>query len=771
MGNGASATLYADGRFQITQNGQVLLGTAAGQPLFSRALDPNDPQGFHDPKKLTNDTFTQVVDSAIAMDSPSPGVLHLVTTADQAPTVLVSLALASDAGFYAGLGERYDHVNARGLIIGMQLEVDGNVESGTTDRHVPVPWIVSSQGYGVFVKSRQAGAWDVASSDPTVVRSTFEGLSMDVTIVVDPDPLADIATLTQLTGLARKTPGWALAPMMWRHADSQAQVLGDLAMIRSLHIPTSTFWIDDGWQVALNTLDFNGTKYTDPKVFAQTMTAMGFELFGWNSPYLEDPASSGSQDEAQMLYPTAAAKHYFVEVQDGSPFAAPGADASVGFGMIDFTSSAATAFWSGRAAVPVGLGMNGFKLDYGEDMVPDLLGARLNLKLSDGESERTARNYPLGYHGAYRDALAKTSDGGVLIVRASTYGGAAVADIVWPGDLDNGFQHYGDPGPSGTMLVGGLPASIVAGQTLAASGFPLYGADTGGYRGGAPTKEALLRWAEHTALSMVMQLGPGENKYPWNYDADTVTVYTALANLHQKLVPYLTSLLAAAEAHGTPTIRSLPLAYPTDTGAATAADDEYMLGPALLVAPVVTEGATSRQVHLPPGKWFGWWDGSMTSGPASITASAPIGQPPLYVAAGSLLPTLPAGIDTLVPATTAGTVSLDAMKGLDEASGWVSGPATAGFLDGSKLSITDGPSGVEVVWAPTGAGHVLTLTLNLQARTGKTAPLATVTSVSGAAPTSVASAALAQSATGAAFYLHGDTAVIRLEGASDVRVE
>ena len=123
LGGGTTATLGADGHFAITQQGKTLLGTASGQPLLTRALDANNPTGWHDPKNLTSDTFTQVADSAIEIDSPAPGVVHLSTTADTAPTVLVSLALASDAGFYTGLGERYDHTAARGQIIGMQLEI------------------------------------------------------------------------------------------------------------------------------------------------------------------------------------------------------------------------------------------------------------------------------------------------------------------------------------------------------------------------------------------------------------------------------------------------------------------------------------------------------------------------------------------------------------------------------------------------------------------------------------------------------------------------
>jgi len=777
LGAGQEASLTGEGQLAITASGKTILSTAPGQPLFSSAVDAASPNGWHDPKNLTTDTFTALPASAITMDSPSPGVLHLVATDSRADVVLVSLALASDAGFYTGLGERYDHVDPRGEIVGMQLELDAAYESGTTDRHVPVPWLVSSNGYGVFVRDRQAGAWDVASTDPSVVRSTFEGSALDVTIVTDPDPLAVVAKLTQLTGLQRRTPGWVLGPMMWRHVDDQAELETDLAHIRALHIPTTTYWIDDGWQVALNTLDFDSTKYTDASALAASMTSLGFKLLGWNSPYLQAPATSGAQNEAQALYPMAEDAGTFVEL-GGAPFPAPGPGAATHYGLVDFTRPAATTFWVGRASSPVAIGMDGFKLDYGEDMVPTILGVRLGLTLADGETERTARDYPLVYHGAYRQALAGAPDGGgadggakddgLLIVRASTYGGASVADVVWPGDLDNGFEHYGDANAAGVRLVGGLPASLVAAQTLSASGFALYGADTGGYRGGAPTEEALLRWAEHTALSMVMQLGPGENKYPWNYDANAITTYTALANLHQSLVPYLATLLAAAEADGTPTIRPLPLAYPADTDAPAFADTEYLLGPALLVAPVVTEGATSRQVHLPPGAWFSYWGGAAVQGPATLTAEAPIGQPPLYVLAGTVLPLLPSGIDTLVASSDPSTVSLSQRAGEDAAAAWVSGQGAATCLDGSVVTVADGASGVTVGWAPAGTGNAITLTLDLSQRTGTKTPLTTVTAVTGASLTTESSASAVTTATGSAVYLSGDAATLRMVGPTSV---
>lgn len=770
LGGGVVAVLATDGSFVVSRNGQRILGTNPKSPLFSREIDDDNPAGFHSPRALDSAALQGIGPGVVVMDTPAAGVVHLSTTDDGANTVLVSLGLAADDGFYGGLGERFEHADARGDIVGMQLEIDGSYESATTDRHVPVPWFVSSKGYAVFVKSRESGAFDVAATDPTFVRATFEGRTMDVTILVDPDPLVLVAKLAQLTGLPRKTPVTALAPMLWRHVDSETQLFSDLAMIRSLHIPTSTFWIDDGWQTGLDSQIFDSTKYPDlPAISAQT-SALGFDLWGWNSPYLENPKDPPA-NEAQALYAQASAGNDFVERKDGVVFDAPGPDAKNGFGMIDFTSPHARLFWATRVGAAVTDGFHGFKLDYGEDAVPDLLNARLGLKYFDGSTDRTARQYPLGYHGAYRDALAARPDGGVLIVRASTYGGASVADIIWPGDLDDGFQHRGDRENGGNLLVGGLPASVIAAQSLAASGFPLYGADIGGYRGDAPTKESLLRWAEASTLSMVMQLGPGEKKYPWNYDSETVAVYTQLAKLHQKLVPYLAMLLHDAQQNGTPTIRSLPLAFPNDPDAIAAADDQYLLGPSLLCAPVVNAGVTARAIHIPAGTWFSWWDGSRVDGPASITVPAPLGQPPLFVRAGAIIPTLPDGIDTLFASTDSSTVSLASASAFAEASAWVSGPSSATTYGGGRIVVGDNASGVDIQWSPSAPETTLTIAVDLSARIGQTAPLTRITSSAGNAVTQVGSEAEVRSANGSAYYLAGNKLILRIDRASDVTLQ
>src|SRR6185436_19535104 len=112
------------------------------------------------------------------------------------------------------------------------------------------------------------------------------------------------------------------------------------------------------------------------------------------------------------------------------------------------------------------------------------------------------------YHRAYAELLPE--DGGFLLCRHSTIGDQTQGVIIWPGDLDASFAKMGESvseGGDDYVAVGGLPASVIAGLSLGPSGFPFYGADTGGYRHSPPDKELFTRWFEQTALSTVMQIG------------------------------------------------------------------------------------------------------------------------------------------------------------------------------------------------------------------------------------------------------------------------
>ncbi len=410
----------------------------------------------------------------------------------------------------------------------------------------------------------------------------------------------------------------------------------------------------------------------------------------WSTPYVGTGAATAAE------YRLAADSGYLVTDEVGVPIAFPWQDGPGG--MIDFTAPGATAWWQERIQRVTALGTHGFKLDFGEEILPELGGNLFPARTVGGDASVMHRLYARGYHDAYRTAWSDQ----FLITRAGTWGEQAVNPALWPGDLDNDLSRAGDDG-TGTRRVGGLPAAIACGLSLSASGYPFFGSDIGGYRGGAPTGEVLIRWAQYAALGTIMQLGggggEGDTHNPWDprYAAGTAAIYQRYSRLHMDLVPLFWDLARRAGADGTPVTRPTRLVYP----GAGSDDDTFLLGDDVFVAPVVTAGATTRAVILPPGTWIDWWTGArtMSDGRTSIAAAAPLDTLPLWRAANAFVPMFARPADTLLPATAAGVTSYAdpayggelAMRitptGQPTSLALVDGAGAAGSLEGTAYSI------------------------------------------------------------------------------------
>lgn len=156
---------------------------------------------------------------------------------------------------------------------------------------------------------------------------------------------------------------------------------------------------------------------------------------------------------------------------------------------LDFSNPAALALWQKRLDSYIQLGIEGFKLDYGEDLVRAGRVSRSIWQLRDGSDERTAHyQYQLQYHQTYAQLLPKT--GGLSLGRAGAGAISSTCWSVWPGDMDASFTRHREPikdGSKTVLGVGWMPAdAVIQGINLGASGFPFFGANTGGYRHSPP---------------------------------------------------------------------------------------------------------------------------------------------------------------------------------------------------------------------------------------------------------------------------------------------
>jgi len=631
-----------------------------------------------------------------------PGELALdaaLSDTDEVTLLRWTLAAAPAGEAVYGLGETFDAVDHRGGVWPMQLRVSGTSDSGINEVHYPVPLLVSTAGWGAFAESYYPGAFDLGAADPALWTITYAAGALPLRLyptAAPGDPLAVLDPYTMRTGRPAIPAAWAFAPQQWRNEWTDAtEMLADAMAMRALDLPGACMWIDNPWQTSYDDFTFNTLQFPDPPGLFALLHDLGYRVLGWSTPYLDSSDDSeiraGMSPNTGGLREEAVAMGYLVTLPDGTAFPMPWGSGRLGT-PIDWTSPDAFAWWQGLmtratdlggAAAP-GLGFEAWKLDYHEDIVVELIGSRPGFTFASGASENTMHRRTCNLeHEAYAGRLLADFGAQFLLTRCGTFGDQAWIGAVWPGDLDSDFSTHD------AVTVGGLPAAILGGLSLAASGFPYSASDIGGFRG-FPTEEVLLRWTEYAALLPIMQLGGGgPNHNPWDpaFSATAVDTYRVYARLHMDLVPWFLALAERAAATGRPPVAPLGLVFPDDP-AARGDPYAFTVGEALLVVPVVEAGATTRAAYLPAGRWVDFWTGVAADGPGAVSAPAPLDRLPLWQRAGTAIPMGPPDLDTLADTPAAsGVVDPGDRAGVRR---WRLAPAAA--LDAGGFALPDGSS-------------------------------------------------------------------------------
>ncbi|MBX3111947.1 MAG: DUF5110 domain-containing protein [Fimbriimonadaceae bacterium] len=492
---------------------------------------------------------------------------------------------------------------------------------------VPFYQVVDQAGRaaGFFVDNVGRATYDFTAPGETCVR--FDSGRYVEYVFAGPGLARVLEAYTCLTGRTPCPPLWALGHHQCRwYPYHQDDVVKLADTFRRKEIPCDTLWLDidhmDGYRV----FTWNPKLFPDAPAMLKQLKGKGFRCVTIIDPGVK-------QEPTYPVYDSGLSEDVFCKTPEGATYIGqvwPGKTA-----FPDFVLPEARRWWGALNAKHVASGLAGIWNDMNEPATGDV--APYAMRFGRGRFSHAT------YHNAYALLMAMATVEGLnqampdlrtfVLSRAGSAGIQRYA-ANWLGDNVSCWEHLG---MALTMSLG-----------LGLSGQAFVGADIGGFVHDSEG-ELLARWMQFAALTPFCRNhndANGVDQYPWSFGPKVEEVCRQALRLRYRLMPYLCACFVQAEQTGVPVMRPLVLEAPADLNLRAVAD-EFMVGPDLLVAPVVAKGKRRRAVSLPEGLWYDWWDGTPAQG--RFTRPAPLDTLPLYARSGSVVPLWPA-----VPASTDG---------------------------------------------------------------------------------------------------------------------
>ena len=483
-----------------------------------------------------------------------------------------TFSLAPDEKIY-GCGESFTRLNKRGQQVILWACDAYGVQ--TRAMYKPIPFFLSSRGYGIFVHSSAPMTFDFGHTYDAATTLHVGDEALELFFFMG-TPQEIVEEYTALTGRSPLPPLWSFGLWMSRITyKSEDETREVAALLRRHRIPCDVIHLDTGW-FETNwrcNYEFSPSRFTDPATMIRDLRAQGFRISLWQLPYFT-PTNS--------LYREAIARGYVVRNSRGN--------AATEDAIIDFSNPEAVRWYQQLLAGVLQLGVGAIKVDFGESAPLDGLYA-------SGRTGWYEHNlYPLRYNQAAAE-ITREITGEQIIWARSAWAGSQRYPLHWGGDAENTDC--------------GMAASLRGGLSLGLCGFSFWSHDIGGFVQRSP--EALYRrWLPFGMLTSHSRCHGAPPKEPWAYGEEFVEIFRRAVELKYRLLPYIYAQAKISSAHGWPLLRPLFFAYPHDP-TAWLIEDAYLLGNDLLVAPLMEE-TTGRDVYLPAGTWVDYQTGARYAG-------------------------------------------------------------------------------------------------------------------------------------------------------------
>jgi alpha-glucosidase/alpha-D-xyloside xylohydrolase len=496
-----------------------------------------------------------------------------------------------------GLGEGLTGLDRRGTRDSMR-NGQGSADLRVAGSRVPIPWVLSPEGWGVFV-GQPMGTFDL-TGEMGVVRSPVATSTRNVYVILGETPPEVLRGYAELTGYPHLPPLWSLGYMQsHRTLASRAEVLEIARTFRKKKLPCDTLiylgtgFCPSGWNTGHGSFTFNADVFPDPAEMLQQLHANHFRV---------------------VLHVVPPYDLHGKITDSGSAAAAPGD---------------AAPYWAEHIPIER-IGVDGWWPDEG-DLLPEEQRLDRNEMYWDGERQAHPDRRPFALH-------------------RNGYAGLQRYGWLWSGDIDSTWKTLAAQVTIGiNMGLCGIPywgtdtGGFIPTHEFTAELYTRwfqFSAFCPLFRSHGVAWKMRLPWAWGQDALGPLEGAAALANWPAPQDLHNPQIEIICRKyleLRYRLLPYLYSSVNQTHQSGLPLMRALWLAYPQDAKALAIAD-QYLFGDHLMVAPVLEPSAKQRKSYLPAGAWWDFWTNQPVKGGDEITREVDLETIPLYVRAGAILP-------------------------------------------------------------------------------------------------------------------------------------
>ena len=532
---------------------------------------------------------------------------------------------------YFGCGERTSGLDKTGSYqVFWNVDPPAGHTASFNNIYSSVPFtlsLINGRAHGLFFDNTHRVEFDLAKASVDCAYYGAEGGNVVYYVFCGPRPRDVLDRYTELTGRTPMPPLWSLGYQQCRYSYETADELREIARnFRERDIPCDTLYLDIDYMNGYRVFTWNRERFPEPEKLIAELREGGF-----NVVTIVDPGVK--VDESYPVYREGRKKDLYCKTSEGEEYhnvVWPGICA-----FPDFTNPETRDWWGENHRALLDAGVAGIWCDMNEPshFVPRQ-STMPNTVVHPGGGNLVLHGQ---IHNAYGSLMARSTREGLLklrpderpfIITRAGYAGLQRHALQWTGDNSSWWEH--------------VWMSMPQLMNMGLSGVAWAGVDVGGFFDDCDG-ELLARFTEFGVFQPFCRnhtIKGSRNQEPWAFGEPYESVCRKMIKLRQRLLPYFYTLFEECNRTGAPIVRPLLFEYPDDE-TTYAMDDEFLVGDALLVAPITRPGIEHRHVYLPRGTWSHFWTGVQIEGPTHVLAHAPLGQPAIYARANTTIPLWP----------------------------------------------------------------------------------------------------------------------------------